>query len=76
MNFGTRAEYKCLSQDSIMALKPASISYEEAAACPGAGLALFLKKSNQRGQADLRASARLGQRSSACRASFGADVTG
>lgn len=82
MNFGTYAEYKCLSQDSIMALKPASISYEAAAAVPyGAGLALyFLKKSRlQRGQKILiyGASGAIGTAAvQLAKYHIGADVTG
>ncbi len=82
MNFGTYAEYKCLSQDSIMALKPASVSYEEAAAVPyGAGMALyFLKKGGlQRGQKILiyGASGAIGTAAvQLARYHIGADVTG
>lgn len=48
MQFGTYAEYKCLAEDSIMTLKPANISFEEAAAIPYGGLLAwyFLKKEN------------------------------
>ncbi len=36
--FGTYAEYKCVSKTAILAAKPASVSYEEAAAIPYGGL--------------------------------------
>jgi NADPH:quinone reductase-like Zn-dependent oxidoreductase len=50
MNFGTYAEYKCLPEDSILTLKPANITHEEAAAIPYGGLMAlyFLKNGNLR----------------------------
>ncbi len=46
VRFGSYAQYMCLTDDSLIALKPSKLSYEEAAAIPyGAGLALyFIKK--------------------------------
>lgn len=80
MSFGAYAEYKCLPEGGIFALKPQAITHAEATAIPfGATTALhFLRKANmKKGQSILviGASGAVGSAAVQLAVHFGAEVT-
>lgn len=81
MSFGTYAEYKCLPENASIALKPAAISHNEAAAIPFGGVTAlhFIKKAEIKPEQKVLivgASGAVGSAAVQLAKAYGANVTG